>query len=1082
MRYLFIGLCCFAHLYAAAQTAKDTVKPTTKWDVNNPPGQHYRDVSFTVNEGTWMNLDVSPRGELIVFDLLGDIYTVPVSGGKAKVLRQGLSYDVQPRFSPDGSKILFTSDAGGGDNIWVMDKDGSNATQVTKENFRLLNNAVWTPDGNYFIARKHFTSGRSLGAGEIWMYHINGGDGIQLTKRKNDQQDVNEPSVSPDGRYIYFSEDMYPGGFFQYNKDPNNEIYAIRKYDREKGTLETVTGGAGSAFRPQISPDGNTLAFVRRVHTKSVLYLRYLPTGEEWPIYDRLSKDQSEAWAIFGVYTGFAWMPDGKEIIIWANGKINRIKINGDNKATEIPFTCNVTQKITDAVRFKQHLNKEQDTAHVLRNVITSPDAKYVVYNALGSLWKKTLPNGKPVRLTNGNDIEDEAAFSRDGKWISFVTWNDTAMSALYIMDAAKGTTRKLPLEKGVYRNPAFSPDGKSIVFVKGGTDNALGNSFNTNTGLYTVSTDGTAKPIRILESGAAPYFSANGELIYFQKGSKSLGVVNKNGTDEKSIVTSTYGSQYIISPDGNWLAFVDLHKVYIAALPKTGTTLEISSGSKSVPVQLVAKDAGYNLHWSANSQQLHYNVGNEYFTIPLTDYFGFLTSRKETVSPPDPKGVNIGVQYTLDKPKGLVAFTNARIITMHNDEVIEKGTVLVENNLIKAVGTNISLPVGTKIIDCAGKTIMPGMIDAHAHANHFRSGITPQKHWPYYAALAFGTTTIHDPSANSEMVFAQSEMVKAGKMVGPRVFSTGTILYGADGSFKAVINSLEDARSAIRRTKAFGAFSVKSYNQPRREQNQQVIAAAKELGILVVPEGGSFFYHNMAMINDGHTTIEHNVPVAPLYDDVVQLWKQSKTTYTPTLIVNYGSVSGEYYWYQHTNVWENEKLLKYTPRSVIDSRSRHRTMIPEEEYVNGHILTSQSVKKLDDAGVLANMGAHGQIQGIGVHWEVWMMEQGGMTALQALKTATINPAKSLGLDDWIGSIQPGKLADLVIMDANPLENIRNTEKIKYVVVNGRLYDTDSMNEIGNYNTPRSKFYWESGRRSNAFQWQDGSTIQRTSE
>ncbi len=1074
MRYLFICFLCSIHFFATAQTTRDTARQSaTTWDVNNPPGQVYRDVSFTITEGTWMNLDVSPRGDAIVFDLLGDIYTMPITGGTAKVLRQGLSYDVQPRFSPDGSKVLFTSDAGGGDNIWVMDRDGSNARQITKENFRLLNNAVWSPEGNYIVARKHFTSGRSLGAGEIWIYHINGGEGIQLTKRKNDQQDVNEPSVSPDGRYIYFSEDMYPGGFFQYNKDPNNEIYAIKRYDREKGTMETVTGGGGSAFRPQVSPDGNTLAFVRRVRTGSVLYLRNMDTGEEWPIYDRLSKDQSEAWAIFGVYTGFAWMPDGKEIVIWANGKINRIKIEGNNEAVNIPFTCHVTQKITDAVRFKQHLNKEKDSTHVLKNVTTSPDGKYVVYSALGALWKKVLPAGKPVRLTQSNDIEDEPSFSKDGKWITYITWNDSAMGAVYIMDAAKGNSRRLNLEKGIYRNPSFSPDGKTIVFVKDGGDNVLGNSFNTRTGIYTMAIDGNATPERILESGSAPCFSANGEFIYFQKGRKSLGVVKKNGTDEKSIVTGTYGSQYRISPDGNWVAFVDLHKVYIAALPRTGVTLEISGGSKSVPVQLVAKDAGYNLHWSADSKQLHYNLGNEYFTIPVKNYFGFATDAKE-IKPAEPTGIYIGTDYAPDKPKGLVAFTNARIITMNGDEVIAKGTLLVEGNLIRATGTDVSVPANAKVIDCAGKTIMPGMIDAHAHAGHFRSGITPQKHWPYYAALAFGTTSIHDPSANSEMVFAQSEMVKAGKMVGPRVFSTGTVLYGADGDFKAVINSLEDARSAIRRTKAFGAFSVKSYNQPRREQNQQVIAAAKELGILVVPEGGSFFYHNMAMINDGHTTIEHNIPVAPVYDDVVQFWKQSKTAYTPTLIVNYGSVSGEYYWYQHTNVWENEKLLKYTPRAVIDMRSRHRTMLPEEEYVNGHILTSRSVKQLNDAGVPVNMGAHGQIQGIGVHWEIWMMAQGGMTPLQALKTATINPARSLGLDDWIGSLQTGKLADLIIIDGNPLENIRDTEKIQYVMVNGRLYDTGTMNEIGNYNKPRSKFYWELGRRSSAFSWQDG--------
>jgi imidazolonepropionase-like amidohydrolase len=409
----------------------------------------------------------------------------------------------------------------------------------------------------------------------------------------------------------------------------------------------------------------------------------------------------------------------------------------------------------------------------------------------------------------------------------------------------------------------------------------------------------------------------------------------------------------------------------------------------------------------------------------------------------------------------------------MEADIVIENGTVIVEGNIIKAIGktVDIQIPIGAKVIDCNGKTIIPGFIDAHAHVAHFRSGIIPEKHWPYFVNLAYGVTTTHDPSANSELVFAQSELVRAGMMQGPRVFSTGTILYGADGDFKAVINSFDDAKSALQRTKAFGAFSVKSYNQPRRDQRQMVIEAARELKMEVVPEGGSFFYHNVSMILDGHTTIEHNIPVAPLYDDVIQLWKNAGTASTPTLIVSYGALSGEYYWYQHSNVWEKERLLRFTPRAVVDVRSRHRTMAPEEEYENGHILVSKSQKKLSDAGVLVNMGAHGQLQGLGAHWEIWMMAQGGMTPMEALRTATINPAKSLGFDNQIGSLKPGKLADLLVLDKNPLDDIYNTESIRYTMVNGRLYDAETMNETGNYDRKHSRFYWEISRNAETFPW-----------
>ena len=274
MKQLIIYLLILSHLTIFAQE-----KP--KWDVNNPPG-NFKEVSFTTNEGTWMNVDVSPDGSMIAFDMLGDIYTMSISGGTTTAIRTGLAWEVQPRWSPDGKKILFTSDSAGGDNIFYMDVDEKNAKQITKESFRLLNNAVWMPDGQYIIARKHFTSGRSLGAGEMWMYHISGGEGIQLTKRKNDQQDVNEPTISPDGKMLYYSEDVYPGGYFQYNKDPNSEIFVINSYNIETGETKRVTGGPGGACRPQISNKGDKIAYVRRVREKSVLYIYEISTGREW--------------------------------------------------------------------------------------------------------------------------------------------------------------------------------------------------------------------------------------------------------------------------------------------------------------------------------------------------------------------------------------------------------------------------------------------------------------------------------------------------------------------------------------------------------------------------------------------------------------------------------------------------------------------------------------------------------------------------------------------------------------------------------------------------------------------------------
>jgi Tol biopolymer transport system component len=506
---VFIGITVFA-------------QDDKKWDVLNPPGE-YKEIEFTTDEGTWMNLDVSPDGQTIVFDMLGDIYSMPITGGTAKALRQNHAFEVQPRFSPDGKTIIFTSDAGGGDNVWTMNADGSDAKQITKENFRLLNNPVFSPDGEYIVARKHFTSGRSLGAGELWMYHKTGGSGLQLTKRKNDQQDVNEPTFSPDGQYIYYSEDVYPGGYFQYNKDPNSQIFVIRRFDRATGKIETVTGGPGGAIRPQISPDGKMMAFVKRVRTKSVLYLHDLETGEEWPIFDGLSKDQQEAWTIFGIYTGYNWLPDNKHIVIWGNGKISKVNVE-TQEATNIPFKVNAKHRIYEAVRFRQELDEDDFDVKVIRHATTSPDGKMLVFSAVGYLWTKQMPNGKPKRLLPKNeDFQFEPSFSADGQSLVFVTWDDEKGGAIHTMKVGGKTSTKITTTKSIFRTPKFSPDGKMIVYRKEGGNMQQGYTHSKKAGIYTMSANGDNVNF-VTGTGENPFFSKDGKRIFYNTGGYLFG------------------------------------------------------------------------------------------------------------------------------------------------------------------------------------------------------------------------------------------------------------------------------------------------------------------------------------------------------------------------------------------------------------------------------------------------------------------------------------------------------------------------------------------------------------------------------
>ena len=1067
---------CLLLLPGTSYAAVDKKDEKPKWDVNAAHGKT-KSVRFSTNEGTWLDLDVSRNGKTIAFSLLGDLYLLPIEGGKARRISQGPAWDVQPRFSPDGKEIAYTSDRGGGNNIWRMPLIGGEGSQVSNEDFRLLNNPAWTPDGQYLIARKHFTGERSLGTGELWMYHISGGAGLQLTKQKNDQQDLGEPAVSPDGNFVYFSEDVSRGPSFQYNKDPHGLIYAIKRLDRRDGEIETVIATPGGAVRPEPSPDGKSLAFVKRVREKTVLEKVDLDSGEVKTIWDGLSHDMQEAWAIFGPYPNYAWTPDSQALVIWAKGKLWRVDA-GSGAHAEIPFTADVEQTVTEPLRFEQHIGEGTFKPKMIRDAATSPDGKTLVFHALGHLWLKTLPNGKPSRLgTDDDHYEYQPSFSADGRKLLYTTWSDAEQGRIVEHDFAARTSRVLTPKPGFYYGPRYSSDGSRIVYAKTSGSSLTGNLNSGESGVYLMASSG-GEARRLAREGGDPAFSADGKRITFLTGDglkKKLESIAIDGSEPRDVFDLKYVNFVSISPDGRWVAFSELFNAYVAPMPATGGSIELSKDTKAIPVSLVSQDVGSYLHWAADSRSLHWMVGRDYHSRDLTDSFAFLPgARKDLPKPGSDAAIDVGLSVGYDAPGEVFAFTGARLVTMNDaeskQEVIEDGVLVVDGNTIKAIGASgdVAIPANARVIDAGGKTIVPGYVDVHAHVNHFTSGVVPQQNWAYYTNLAFGVTTTHDPSATTETVFSQAELVEAGAMVGPRIFSTGTILYGADGDFKAVVNSLDDARAHLRRMQANGAFSVKSYNQPRRDQHQQINQAARELGMLVVEEGGSTFNHNMPMILDGVTSIEHNIPVAPLYADVINLWKETDVRNTPTLVVSYGGLSGEYWWYARDNVWEDKKLNRFFPRETLDARSIRRETAPDWDYY--HIEVAKAAKKLRDAGIKISTGGHGQLQGLSLNWETWMLTQGGFSNFEALRAATIDGADMIGLSRQIGSLTPGKRADFVVLNSNPLENIRATVDTRYVAVNGRVFDVDAdMAEVGGKGRKAPQFYWQRHHEGRSF-------------
>ncbi|MBD1390929.1 PD40 domain-containing protein [Neiella sp. HB171785] len=1008
-------------------------------------------LQFTTDEGTWLNIDVSPDGEQIVFDLLGDLYLLPIDGGKAMRLTTSTAQEIQPKFSPDGKSLAYISDREGGNNIWLMDIASGEEKAITNEDFRLLMNPTWTPDGKAIIARKHFTGTRSMGSGEMWLFHLDGGKGLRLTDKPNEQQDVNEPSVSPDGRFLFYSQDTTQGPYFQYNKDPHKGIYSIKRRDLKTGEIITLLSGPGGAVRPTVSPDGKYLAFVKRVDHQSVLYLYDRDSGSQTALYSELDHDQQEAWAIFGVSPNFAWTPDSESLVFWAKGKIHQIDIDS-GRVAEIPFEADVDMTLTHAVKANPEIDSKQFDVKMIRDIATSPDGKYRVFHALGSLYSQPVSGGKPKRLFKLAGFQYSPSFSPDGRRIVFTNWEDGEYGHVYVANwkGRRGVSSptRITAKPGHYLNPKFSPDSDSVVYQKTGGNNLRGFAHGTEPGIYWQKLfDKTAH--FVARSGRMPMFSPAGDRIWVIDGyndDKKLVSYSVNGGDQKDVFKLGSTTYVALSLDGQYLAIQDGFKVFLVPYVATGNVQELNDDISSLAVTAMDNAAGNYLHFSKDA--LHWGLGKTVYSYQLND------------GSESQQAIDISVKQ--DNPEGKIAYTNGRVITMNGDEVLPQGTVITDGNRIISVGAaeTIEIPDDALVIDLAGKTVLPGFIDAHAHVNHFPSSPLPQSNPAYYANLAFGVTTTHDPSANTETVFSQSELVRAGLMVGPRVFSTGGIIYGAGGDYKVQIDSLEDAKLHLKRLQAQGAFSIKSYNQPRRDQRQQILEAARQLGISVYPEGGSTFYNNLTQIIDGSTSVEHNLPIAPLYEDVLQLWTAAKdVSYTPTLVVSYGGISGEYYWYQHDDVWQHPLLTKYTSAAELRARAMRRTKTPEHDYF--YQTVAKSAKALSDRGVKVNVGSHGQLQGLAYHWEMWMLAQGGFTPMEMLRAATANGADFLGLSHELGSIEQGKLADLVILDKNPLDDIRNTDSVSMVVINGRVYDTSTMNEIGHREKVRGPLYFE---------------------
>jgi Tol biopolymer transport system component len=1011
-----------------------------------------RTLDLTTHEATWMQLDLSPDGRTILLDLLGDIYALDAKGGTARPVLTGMAFERNPVFSPDGKQFAFISDRSGYTNLWIANVDGTGLRQLSKDgSLAIFSSPAWSPDGQYVYVSHAVHSTLAF---ELFMYDKDGGSGVQITKAGSpdnwdERMNAMGAAISPDGRYAYYATKR--GHTWTENDLPN---WSIARRDLKSGTDETVIESSGAAMHPALSHDGRLLAYASRFGQKDGLRLRNLETGEDKWIAFPIDRDGQEGGYYADLLPRFTFTPDDKGLVMGLNGGISRLDI-ATGKMTPIPFDAHVQLSMGPLTRVAQREDTGPVHVRVIQAPRQSPDGKSIAFTALGALYVQSLlPGAQPRKVVEADAFQP--SWSADGRSLAYVSWTARDGGHVWAVPASGGKPKRLTQFAAYYTEPAFSPDGRTVAALRASQYDRLRATTeivqDRATDIVTMSAGGGGAKLVAHAFGAKQLqFGPDGARLryYSPAGLSSVAVDGSDARVDVRIVARAMG-QYVgtplpveqvrLNPAGDRALVKAASQLYLVDVPPANGSEPptINIDTPAIAREKLTRVGADFLDWGKDGRTIGWSVGSTFRRIATNaaEGAGMAEQKAESFAMP--------VEVARDVPKGVVVLRGATVIPMTGDTVIAGADVVVADNRIVAVGKtgDVQVPAGASVRDVTGKYILPGFVDTHAHWFEIRRGVQERGHWDFAVSLAYGVTSGLDVQPFTTDIFAYQDMIDAGMMLGPRAWSTGPGVF-----VNSEIHSKQDAMDVLTRYRDhYRTRNIKSYMIGDRAQRQYMVEAAKELGMMPTTEGASDLVLNITHAIDGFSGNEHALPVSPLREDVVQIYAKSRISYTPTLSVLYGGGPALFNYIITKRPQDDPKLRHFTPEGILSGKLRNRHWMPPE--AQSYQLFAADALKIQRAGGLIGIGSHGEIQGLGYHWEMEAYASGGATPMEVLRSATIGSAEVIGHPDDVGSLEPGKFADLLILDADPLADIRNTQKIGAVMKNGRLYDPATLDEI----------------------------------